>query len=228
MKNMTWNKTTRRLTGLLKLALGVVLLTLSVQTSVAYYDPGVQRWINRDPILEAGGVNQYAYVANRPQNRMDPVGLTAIATEGSCPGTPPNKHGENCYQYACDNYGRNSDVVGARGGKRCPAFNCEKLRESALADGLTDVPEGGECPEGTHKVAYASGSSGPGPDYHWLRRVSDGTWCHKFKTGKPSNRDGSGKPMTDPEKANLNWPASSAQGKSYKFCGYLCAPNTWQ
>lgn len=213
-----------------KAMLRVGLVVLGVQVASAYFDPGVQRWVNRDPVMEAGGVNQYAYVANQPQNRMDPVGLNAIATEGSCPGTPPNKHGENCYQYACDNYGRNSDVVGARGGKRCPApYNCGQIRESALADGLSDVPEGGECPEGTHKVAYASGSSGPGPDYHWLRETSDGTWCHKFKTGKPTNLDGSGNVITDPEKANLTFPASlNKQGASYKFCGYLCAPNSWQ
>ncbi|MBI3851786.1 MAG: RHS repeat-associated core domain-containing protein [Verrucomicrobia bacterium] len=31
-----------------------------------FYDPNLQRWINRDPIAEKGGANLYAYVGNNP------------------------------------------------------------------------------------------------------------------------------------------------------------------
>jgi uncharacterized protein RhaS with RHS repeats len=41
----------------------------------AYYDPGVQRWINRDPVQEWGGPNVYTYVGNDPINYVDPLGL---------------------------------------------------------------------------------------------------------------------------------------------------------
>lgn len=40
-----------------------------------YYDPMLQRFINRDPIAEQGGVNLYAYVANNPINLYDEIGL---------------------------------------------------------------------------------------------------------------------------------------------------------
>jgi RHS repeat-associated protein len=40
-----------------------------------FYDPNLQRWLNRDPILESGGNNLFGYVANSPINKTDPVGL---------------------------------------------------------------------------------------------------------------------------------------------------------
>ena len=41
-----------------------------------FYDPSLQRWINQDPIGEAGGINLYGFVGNDPVNRVDPWGLT--------------------------------------------------------------------------------------------------------------------------------------------------------
>jgi RHS repeat-associated protein len=40
-----------------------------------FYEPHLQRWINRDPIFEAGGINLYGFVFNRPLNGIDPWGL---------------------------------------------------------------------------------------------------------------------------------------------------------
>ena len=40
-----------------------------------FYDPNLQRWLNRDPIGERGGLNLYAYVGNSPINHFDPYGL---------------------------------------------------------------------------------------------------------------------------------------------------------
>ena len=31
-----------------------------------FYDPATQRWLNRDPIQENGGLNLYGYVCNHP------------------------------------------------------------------------------------------------------------------------------------------------------------------
>jgi RHS repeat-associated protein len=43
-----------------------------------FYDPNLQRWINRDPIEEAGGVNLYGFVLNRPLSYVDLLGLNSL------------------------------------------------------------------------------------------------------------------------------------------------------
>jgi RHS repeat-associated protein len=40
-----------------------------------FYDPILQRWINRDPIQESGGLNLYGFVANDPINTIDYLGF---------------------------------------------------------------------------------------------------------------------------------------------------------
>src|SRR5262249_25442307 len=40
-----------------------------------FYDPNLQRWINRDPIQELGGINLYTYLLNALPTAIDPIGL---------------------------------------------------------------------------------------------------------------------------------------------------------
>ena len=40
-----------------------------------YYNPGLGRWLNRDPIGEMGGLNLFGFVQNSAPNRIDPLGL---------------------------------------------------------------------------------------------------------------------------------------------------------
>ena len=39
-----------------------------------FYDPATGRWLNRDPLGEAGGINLYGFVQNDPVNFVDPAG----------------------------------------------------------------------------------------------------------------------------------------------------------
>jgi len=40
-----------------------------------FYEPSVQRWINRDPLGERGAVNLYVFLADSPLSFVDPFGL---------------------------------------------------------------------------------------------------------------------------------------------------------
>ncbi len=44
-------------------------------TGARYYDPRLARFLQSDPIGQAGGLSLYAYVRNDPLNRTDPLGL---------------------------------------------------------------------------------------------------------------------------------------------------------
>lgn len=55
------------------------------------YSPTLGRWLSRDPIGEAGGLNLYGYVLNDPVNLIDPLGLHDLNV------FPPN---EDIRQYA--------------------------------------------------------------------------------------------------------------------------------
>jgi len=44
-----------------------------------WYAPNLQRWLNRDPIEELGGINLYRFVRNNPINEQDSFGLLSAA-----------------------------------------------------------------------------------------------------------------------------------------------------
>jgi RHS repeat-associated protein len=47
------------------------------------YSPTLGRWLSRDPIEEAGGLNLYGFVGNGPVNAVDPLGLALYAFDGT-------------------------------------------------------------------------------------------------------------------------------------------------
>lgn len=51
-----------------------------------FYDPNLQRWLNRDPILENGGINLYRCLGNSPVNLTDPLGLWSCGEWGQILG----------------------------------------------------------------------------------------------------------------------------------------------
>lgn len=65
----------------------------------AYYDPGIQRWINRDPIIDAASSGRlagrgasdeyqglYAFAGNQPLNVVDAYGLWCLSINVACQG----------------------------------------------------------------------------------------------------------------------------------------------
>ncbi|MGI8551027.1 MAG: RHS repeat-associated core domain-containing protein, partial [Dehalococcoidia bacterium] len=53
-----------------------------------YYDPSAGRFLNRDPIGAAGGINLYEYVGSNPPNGADPLGFGFTDMQGN----PLNDH----------------------------------------------------------------------------------------------------------------------------------------
>lgn len=54
-----------------------------------FYDPSVQRWLNRDPIGEEGGVNLYRFVENDPISLTDGFGMESGGASTWPPVIPP-------------------------------------------------------------------------------------------------------------------------------------------
>ena len=57
----------------------LLILVASAPLAEAYYDPGIQRWINRDPIAERGGLNLYGFCKNDAIARVDYFGQNDLA-----------------------------------------------------------------------------------------------------------------------------------------------------
>jgi RHS repeat-associated protein len=53
------------------------------------YDPAHARWLNRDPIGEAGGANLYAYAGGNPTSTIDPLGYCPRYKNSPNSGTNP-------------------------------------------------------------------------------------------------------------------------------------------
>jgi hypothetical protein len=102
------------------LAMALLALLFSTHTASAYYDPGVQRWLNRDPIRELGfeslrahyarrgtptrgeAVNLFDFVNNSPIVNWDYLGLDNPGCDSPATRLPVLLPGSaDCYLRCC-------------------------------------------------------------------------------------------------------------------------------
>ena len=68
-----------------------------------YYDPQVGRFISKDPIGFAGGLNFYAYAPN-PVGWVDPFGLNRTNKQGHYHGPKPKYHNPGHHDLSSGNF----------------------------------------------------------------------------------------------------------------------------
>lgn len=121
--------------------IALALLGVPTQTN-AFYDPSPQRWINRDPMGERGGLNLHAFVRNNPVNSWDRDGREA-GFEYPRPGVmvppacKPTMTPDVCFQQAqaADRHYFPGNPDPYEGGFRhCVAACCLRRNFSYLAD----------------------------------------------------------------------------------------------
>ena len=96
-------------------------------------------------------------------------------------------------------------------------------------DGLTFVGQEPRVDPNTYLIAYyrllpqahMTGDGGAG-DYHYVRQNQDGTWSQKPGATAVTNKDSSGKIITDPRTADIR----INDGRRYMFIGFFQAPSS--
>ena len=71
-----------------------------------FYDPNLQRWPNRDPLEERGGLNLYGFLHNDPENAVDLLGLGGLVPGAGNPGKGNQQsNAQKCCKSRGGNYG---------------------------------------------------------------------------------------------------------------------------
>jgi hypothetical protein len=194
------------------------------------YDPNLQRWLNRDPAEESGGLNLYDYVANCPVNLTDSDGrqIAPIYPPSFSPKLPPYPGFGNCYNYACNRPpgpgipanmypGERAGLpdLGFRKGWNCASI-ASRVKGDYPGDGNVGAPIGGSCAAGYHKIRPEVTPDGIG--FHFKRQDPDGSWSEKLG-------DGPAPPPTICNPNKLGYPPVTPGGPPDKQCPDICVPN---
>jgi RHS repeat-associated protein len=108
------------------------------------YDPFTARWLSRDPIGEAGGVNLYQYVGNNPVNLTDQSGLQVLPSllkVVQCAAKLLIGSGEAAEGVVAANelsFGRKLDFLFNQGIDQSNAYNAARAAGNAERIGLAD------------------------------------------------------------------------------------------
>jgi len=135
----------------------------------AFYDPCMQRWLNRDPIGERGGIDLYEFLGNDPIIWFDHFGLVIAPT--SYPPMDPNDNTLICYngKLTIQNKNRGPD-------RKCTGEHEYSHLQDYLKQFGDDVCKGQK--NGTQPVG--------GDGWEEFRRQSE---CKAYKAGKKCRED---------------------------------------
>jgi RHS repeat-associated protein len=114
-----------------------------------FYDPNLQRWLNRDPMEEAGGLNLFSFSQNGPLNILDPFGLEGVGADSvSQTACQPNGAGQLAREYL-------KEVAESRA--------ADKLRREAVEEALKQFRS---SPGKARKALARVIAKGDGPAHH--------------------------------------------------------------
>nr|WP_269113298.1 RHS repeat-associated core domain-containing protein [Burkholderia diffusa] len=102
-----------------------------------YYDPNSGRFISKDPIGLAGGINVYQY-ADNPTGWIDPLGLAkrcgcpcGVEPHGNQPSPRPS--GYQSHHIIQHRWAKANEIEGYNGFGKCSAFNKRTKGRSRVA-----------------------------------------------------------------------------------------------
>jgi RHS repeat-associated protein len=84
-----------------------------------YYDPGVGRYTQSDPIGLAGGINTYAYVGGNPISRVDPLGLATCVYSVSTGRMDCMRNGSEKFTWSRTFASGNNKEAGCKNNSNC-------------------------------------------------------------------------------------------------------------
>jgi hypothetical protein len=121
------------------------------------------------------------------------------------------QHNNNCYNYAA-NYRTDTFAQPGKGsGQMYGALSVAEVRAAAIRDDVINSPKhGNKCPKEGHLIALVIA---PAYDFHWYRRGRFGRWTHKPGGTQATDRDNSGKIITNPQTAD--------RGPYTQFAGFM-------
>lgn len=132
---------------------------------------------------------------------------------------PYIRRSNNCYNYANDKITNTFAQPGRGSGQVGPyPYSCSGTGSASERDGQKSISNPDMTPAEGQIIALVVSTTPGFLDYHWYRRDSNTMWSHKPGQTPATNRDNSGRLISNPRTCN--------RGPYNNFCGfYLCIPS---